>query len=93
MRKLLGILVGTLTIMCAALGNYDFNTRFGPDSHIYNTPLYFGCGMPSDKPCNKNCPRMKRTLCPKECKKVSKRRKKTRCKAPSCQQRSPSQSY
>lgn len=32
------LLISTITTHAT---NFDFNQRFGPDSHIYNTPLYF----------------------------------------------------
>ncbi len=35
------VLSSTLSAMQSQFNN-DFSMRFGPDSHIYNTPLYFG---------------------------------------------------
>jgi len=34
--------------------NNDFNIRFGPDSHIYNMPLYFGSLNNKKTPVKKN---------------------------------------
>ncbi len=60
--NILLLLIALLACTNAHALDYDFNRRFGPDSHIYNIPLYFAQTNKTCKKTTKKCNKKEKNL-------------------------------